>query len=147
MEAELLKNLKFNLPELQKLLDKVNDEWSYTDGMYRFYHHSFKVFRLQDLTIEIVELLRKLDPDRSINHGKFHELFMEIYLEGTYREFRLPDNHRWGYTTRPIVEAFLHSKYFLEMAVKVASDPNQKEDGSGPYTSAFAGILSLYNCR
>ena len=63
-DEELLANIKSKLPELEKLLEKINGEWNYEDGIYRFYHHSFKVFRLQDLTTEIVRTLESLVPTK-----------------------------------------------------------------------------------
>ena len=38
------------------LLDEIN-EWIYEDGIYRYYHHSFKVFNVQGYTCKIIEIL------------------------------------------------------------------------------------------
>src|SRR6266480_6128328 len=40
--ALLLKNIKEQLPELEKLLAAADDHWGIEDGVYRFYHQSFK---------------------------------------------------------------------------------------------------------
>jgi hypothetical protein len=141
----LLSNLKSKLPELEKLLEKVNSEWNYEDGVYRFYHHSFKVFHLQDLTKEIVEQLRLLSPEKHPRFAKLNADFMTIYHEGVGKVFSNWDNSRWLHTTRPIVEAFLHAKYFLEMAVK-----NGKEitgDAPNMLPSGWAAFLYLYDMR
>lgn len=53
---QLLKNIKAALPGLRKLLRESSDE----DRIYRFYHHSFKVFYLQDVTLRIVAGLPEL---------------------------------------------------------------------------------------
>jgi hypothetical protein len=59
--ALLLKNIKEQLPELEKLLAASNDHWVMEDGVYRFYHQSFKVYdRLQPITLEITKALQKL---------------------------------------------------------------------------------------
>jgi hypothetical protein len=51
---ELFNNLKKQLPNLEKLFKKCSDQWGYEDPIYRFYHQSFKVYRLQDTNKEIV---------------------------------------------------------------------------------------------
>ena len=50
----LLDAIKANLPELERLL--VPFQALYEDGIYRFYHHSFKVYQLQDCTSRAVEV-------------------------------------------------------------------------------------------
>ena len=41
---ELLMNLQAQLPALEKLLTLYSSHWGYEDPIYRFYHHSFKVW-------------------------------------------------------------------------------------------------------
>ena len=43
-EKRLLANIKTKLPELETLLEEVSSHWVYEDSVYRFYHHSFKVY-------------------------------------------------------------------------------------------------------
>lgn len=43
---DLLRRIKAELPAMEAWLAKADDE----NGVYRFYHHSNKVFRLQNLT-------------------------------------------------------------------------------------------------
>jgi hypothetical protein len=57
---ELFANLKGALPDLKALLEKCSSHWGYEDPVYRFYHHSFKVYRLQETTAEIVKTLQAL---------------------------------------------------------------------------------------
>ena len=78
--------------------------------IYRFYHQSFKVFRLQESTTAIVEALQSLMP-----HLPLNEWFMDIVTQGTGKEFDMEMNERWTEATRPIVEAFFHARFFLEM--------------------------------
>ena len=54
--------------------------------------------------------------------------FEEIVAAGTGVEFDLSHNDDWLRHTRPIVEAFLHAKYFIEMVVKYG-----RELDSPPY--------------
>jgi hypothetical protein len=42
----LFKNLQAQLPELEALLSQCSNHWGYEDPIYRFYHHSFKVYGL-----------------------------------------------------------------------------------------------------
>ena len=136
----LTANLKNNLAELKELYEKVTDNWVYNDLLYRFYHHSFKVYWLQGYTVEMVSKLRSMVPD----DVRLNPFFLEILEQGLGKEFTLDHNQEWGKHTRPIVEAFLHAKYFLEMAIKtgetIEGDPRS-------LPSYYAGLLYLYNLR
>jgi hypothetical protein len=92
--AELLKALKAALPTLRDLLAGLSGR-GYEDPIYRFYHHSYKVFDLQNRTDEIVSTLRKLLPQRDLN-----PLFLEIVAQGTGKEFSLDQNADWTSHTR-----------------------------------------------
>src|SRR5438128_7643249 len=96
---ELFKNLKAELPALEELLGRCSGHWVYEDGIYRLYHQSFKVFRLQTTTQQIVAKLQALAPDRELNKS-----FMRIIREGTGKVFSVEDNKRWLGVTRPILE-------------------------------------------
>jgi hypothetical protein len=73
----------------------------------------------------------------------FCRLFDEILQQGTGREFSLEDNQRWMERAAPIVEAFFHARYFVEMAVKYAelAEPPQM------MPSGWAALLCLYGLR
>ena len=61
IEAEgalLLKAMKDRLPQLKALLAEVSGHWGYEDTIYRFYHQSFKVYRVQETTQHIVAELQ-----------------------------------------------------------------------------------------
>ena len=55
--AKLLQNIKAQLPQLEKLLAETEDHWGMEDGVYRFYHQSFKVYYLQNFTEAICKAL------------------------------------------------------------------------------------------
>ena len=110
LEMQLLQNIKARSPELAKLLEKVSSHWYAEDGFYRFYHQSFKVYRVQAYTVEVVEALRSLLPDRPLT-----EWFEQIVREGTGKQFRREHNERWLAETRPILEAFFHARTMLEL--------------------------------
>lgn len=137
--AELLASIKESMPALKKLLEEATGEWSYEDGVYRFYHQSFKVYRLQEWTAGMVDALRAVAPGRELNAW-----FLEIVASGTGRVFSHDDNGRWLEATRPIVEAYMHAKYFLEMVVRYG----EKLDAAPAWMdSGWASVLYLYGLR
>jgi len=150
-QQELFRAIKENLPKLEELLNQYSSHWRYEDPVYRFYHHSSKVLRLRDAITEIVDALKSLMPSYELN-----KMFMEIFEEGTaiksIRVYKtdppgvsLGDiNANWTKYTRPIVEAFFHARYFLEMTVKYG-----KELKYPPLCmpSGWAAVLYLYNLR
>ena len=135
----LFANLKAALPQLQALLDKYNGDWEYEDRVYRFYHMSFKVYDLQVGTTSMTEALQALAPDR-----KLHEWYRKIVSQGTGKKFVLDHNNRWLKETRPIVEAFFHARYMLEMAVKYGKE---LERPPNCLPSGWAAFLYLYDLR
>jgi hypothetical protein len=58
----------------------------------------------------------------------------------TGKEFTTANNNRWSLVTRPIVEAFVHARFFLEMAVRYASVDALPR----PLPSGYAALLYLY---
>jgi hypothetical protein len=123
-------------------------EHAWEDRLYRFYHQSHKVFRLQKLTREIVAKLQALLPENHLNSW-----FQEIVEAGTTQEFGSHTNEHWTMETRPIVEAFCHAKYFLEMACKEQDDwTSELPSPVGPVkreirmvSSGWAALLALFN--
>ena len=136
---QLYTNLRASLPELEKLLRDCQSHWGYEDGIYRFYHHSFKVYSLQEMTSATVAALQSLAPERTLN-----ESFMAIVRDGTGKTFEREPNGRWLAVTRPIVEAFFHAHYFLEMAVRYGK---QLQHPPRQLPSGWAAFLYLYNLR
>ena len=74
----------------------------------------------------------------------FHPWFLQIVKDGTDKTFELEHNRRWLEVTRPILEAFFHARYFLEMAVRYGRDL-----GYPPrfLPSGWAALLNLYDLR
>jgi hypothetical protein len=133
---KLLRSIKAKLPALNKLLDRTA---GHEDLIYRYYHQSFKVYLIQEYTKEIVAGLQSLAP-----HLPLNDWFMEIVRQGTGREFSIKDNLRWTAITRPMLEAYFHARYFLEMACQYS-----RELTSAPKVlpSGWAALLYLYNIR
>ena len=90
-------------------------------------------------TVPSVAALQALAPDRKLN-----EWVVQIVSEGTGKKFELEHNRQWLAVTRPIVEAFFHARYFLEMAVRYGKDLD-----APPLMlpSGWAAFLYLYDLR
>lgn len=138
-QEKLLKKLKEQLPALRTLLEECSGQWGYEDPVYRYYHQSFKVFKLQEQTLKIVEALHCLAPQRPLN-----KRFKEIVEEGTGKTFRLDYNANWAPVARPIVEAFFHARYFLEMACRYGEE---LDEAPSMLPSGWAAFLYLFNLR
>lgn len=138
-EQLLLANIKQHLPELEALLGRTRSHWEYEDFVYRFYHHSFKVFGVQRLTTTIVAALRELLPDATMNSD-----FIAIIEEGTGRVFTTDMNATWTATTRPLLEAFFHARFVLEMVVKYGPTLDTPPE---MLPSGWAAVLYLYGLR
>jgi hypothetical protein len=136
---ELLASIGARIDELEELLERVGGHWVYEDGVYRLYHQSFKVYGLQDATEQIVSTLASLAPDRELNAW-----FREVVAEGTGKRFSSEHNQRWLVETRPIVEAFFHARYFLEMVCKYG---RELEAAPALMPSGWASVLYLFNLR
>lgn len=135
----LLLNLKDRLPELEKLLAGVSDHWGYEDRVYRFYHQSFKVYEVQLVTISITRMLKSLLPGVPLNRT-----YNDIVRDGTGEVFRPEHNEKFSEITRPMIEAFLHARFFLEMAVRYGKVLEQEPS---PLPSGWAALLYLWNLR
>lgn len=139
-EVQLLfSNIKNQLSELTALLTECKSGDIYDDRIYRFYHQSYKVYYLQHTTLKIVDRLKLLLPEAKLNPW-----FMRIVAEGTGKEFDRRANAQWLDNTRPIVEAFFHAVYFLEMAIKSGREMHEPEN---LLPSGWAALLHLYNLR
>ena len=64
-ETDFIAGFKERLPELTALLAEMNRD--YEDGIYRFYHGSFKVDFLQYLTEHAVEIVLALAPNPALD--------------------------------------------------------------------------------
>jgi hypothetical protein len=138
LERTLLDRIKSRKEDLAKMLRTMNDHWTYEDGFYRFYHGSFKVYGIQDATSRAVSLLGELLPERKLN-----VTFARIVREGTGKQFEMEHNADWGRHTRPMLEAFMHARYMVEMAVRYADIPAPPQ----PMPSGYAALLYLYDLR
>jgi hypothetical protein len=138
LEGLLLARLKERRTQLDELWTELNGHWGYEDGFYRFYHGSFKVYGVQRSTARAVAFLAALLPERELNDS-----FTAIVRDGTGKEFDLSHNAEWEKHTRPILEAFAHARFMVEMCVRYA----HLETPPRPLPSGYAALLYLYNLR
>lgn len=136
---ELLASLKARLPSFETMLADCDGDWGAADAVYRFYHQSFKVYCVQEMTVRIVSLLSEVAPQRPLNPW-----FMRIVSEGTGKTFAIEDNRHWLEVTRPILEAYFHARHFLQMAIRSANDLN---DPPSMMPTSWASVLYLYGLR
>lgn len=154
---ELLHNIQANLPKLEAALLGLDEAaikgvkkskeqmGTYEDLMYRFYHFSFKVYRLQENTTTVIKLLAELDPKED---KSFCSFFEEIMLSSiSVGSWKHEHNKQWTKHTRPIVEAFFHAKYFLAMAVKYGTMFRNRKKAPHLLPSGWAALLTLYKLR
>ena len=138
-DEAILAAVKARLPQLEGQLEAMNRD--YEDGLYRFYHQSVKVYSLQAHTTRAAGLIRAIAGET----GRRTEPWFEaIVAEGTGIEFDASHNAEWPRHTRPLVEAFLHARYFIEMMVKYG-----RELDAVPtlLPSGWAAVLSLFGRR
>jgi hypothetical protein len=141
-DYELLANIHRDLPALEALLTEVQDPLIYEDGLYRFYYQSWKVYELQGLTREIARRLAAIAPGGRPLCMVFQEL-LDAGAGGV--RFKAPHNEAWTEHTRVFVEAFLHAKFFLEMAVRYGGSLSAPPTAGLPF--GWAALLCLYGLR
>jgi hypothetical protein len=137
---QLLASIKAALPDLETLAGDIDRHGTAEDLIYRFWHQSFKVFWLQDVTSRIVAALEALSPDGSA----LDDWFTAIVAEGTGRTFTLDDNGRWLVAARPIVEAYFHARFMLDMALRYG---RELDLAPSLLPSGWAALLHLYKIR
>lgn len=137
LRDRLLARLKEKGEELRAVLAKMERHWGIEDGVYRFYHQSLKVYYVQEMNQEAVELLQSLLPERPLNAW-----FMQIVSEG--KEFDLSHNENWLHHTRPMTEALFHAHYFVKMACKYGQELEAQPLG---LPSGYAALLYLCDLR
>lgn len=139
MHNILLQNIKANLPKLKQINDEMRGHYV-EDRFYRFYHHSFKVYDLQLETERNVEMLKLIAPEGA----RFCSYFCEIIRDGVGKRHKWSHNNNWCKHTRPILEAFWHTREMLALAVKYGEE---LQEAPNMLPSGWAALLSLYGIR
>lgn len=141
-----LSNIKAKLPVLETWLAEISRPYDEEDAVYRFYHQSYKIFeRFQGPTEEGFQLIKEIGGDGTT----VSEWYLEIYQDGTRyhsvvevtRATGEDMNEHWLKYARPILEAFWHTKYFIEMMVRYGK---KLEFAPTVMSSGWAAILALY---
>jgi len=130
-QRTLLRNLKKRQKALKTLLAKINDHWEIEDIVYRLYHESHKVRFAMDVTRSVLKELESVYPNGWKNRCP---KFIEIMEDGLNPE---KDGRHW-------VEAMLHARYFLEMAVRYSREVDKP---LRLLPSGYAALLYLYGLR
>lgn len=136
---KLLINIKNNLSEIESLYNVFHTFEE--DYVYRFYHQSFKVFGALNEIEQAVLLFEKIAPDGlSLN-----EWFRGIAADALSKTFNAKEtNSKWLAETRPIIEAFWHSRYFLEQMRQYGAELDKSP---ALLPEGWAAVLYLYNIR
>jgi hypothetical protein len=138
MDALLLR-IKARLPELEELARTLEE--AEEDGVYRFYHGSNKVFFLQDPVKEAFALIKEIGGESDAPHFDY----ARIVEAGTAHDFQGErTNANWDAETKPILKAFWHTKYIINMMVKYATELETVEM---PLDYGMAAVLYLYELR
>jgi hypothetical protein len=136
---KLLNQIKANLAEIENLY-KIFDGCE-EDYVYRFYHQSFKVFGAIEKIKKAKDLFEKIAPDGIA----LNDWYCRIADEALVKSFDWErTNPKWLDETRPILEAFHHSKYFLEQMLHFGTKLKQSPQ---ILPSGWAAVLYLYNLR
>lgn len=89
-----------------------------SEGVYRFYHQSFKVFSQQDWIAECVREFAGIYPRRLLNRT-----YCLIAERGLVCECVPRINKDWLRCTGPVVESSFHTWVFLDALVRVMKSP------------------------
>jgi hypothetical protein len=100
---DLLARIKVKLPQLEELLALMEDRSGEEDGVYRFYHQSFKVFDLQKLTLEGLKLIEEIggetDPHAavrlSITQDQMRNRHVQVRMAITYERANHTKTKTW----------------------------------------------------
>ena len=133
----LFLRIKARLPELEELARDLEE--AEEDGVYRFYHGSNKVFFLQDPVKAAFTLIKEIGGEDDPPNFEY----ARIVEAGTAHQFSETTNANWEAETKPILDAFWHTKYFINMMVKYAKELETVEMMVEP---GMAAVLYFLSC-
>ena len=134
----LFLRIKSRLPELEETARDLEE--AEEDGVYRFYHGSNKVFFLQDPVKAAFTLIKEIGGEDDPANFEY----ARIVDDGTAHQFSATTNENWDVETKPILEAFWHTKYLFNMMVKYAKELETVEMMVQP---GMAAVLYLFELR
>ena len=124
------------IEELARTLEKAEE-----NGVYRFYHGSYKVFHLQRPVKKAFALIKEIGGEADPPHFGYARI-VEARTAHDFQEERT--NANWDVETKPILEAFWHTKCFVNMMVKYAKELEKVEM---PLDYGMAAVLYLFELR
>ena len=134
----LFLRIKARLPELEERARTLQE--AEEDGIYRLYHGSVKVFYLQDPVKAAFALIQEIGGEDDPPHFEY----ARIVEAGTAHKFSATTNENWDAETKPILEAFWHTQYFIKMMVKYARTPERVQS---PLQPGMAAVPYLFELR
>lgn len=138
-ERQLLAVLKQRQEEVDGLLGIF--ESAEEDGVYRYYHQSFKVYSLQGAVERAQRLFQELAP----TGAALNPWLVAICEDACAHRFDpARSNRHWQEETRPILEAFWHCRYFLRQLARYGREL-EVPPRTLPY--GWAAVLCLYDIR
>jgi hypothetical protein len=127
----LIKNLRKRRKILEALLAEITGHWEIEDIVYRLYHGSYKAQHAMALTARV---LKELEGLYRYGWRQRNEIFKKIVEEGLDGK---QEPRKW-------IEAMLHARYCLEMAVKYSKEVKKPLQC---LPSGYAALLYLYGLR
>jgi hypothetical protein len=134
----LFLRIKARLPDLEETALELEE--AEEDGVYRFYHGSNKVFFLQDPVKAAFTLIKEIGGEGDPPNFEY----ARIVEAGTAHQSSETTNANWEAETKPILEAFWHTKYFINMMAKYAKELETVES---PLQPGMAAVLYLFELR
>jgi putative ABC transport system permease protein len=110
------------------------------DGENNFWTQSFFVM---DDAKKIDVIQQDLQKRANAIIAKFNLKFKFVPIIRKITDVHFDQNVDWDRHTRPMLEAFCHAKFMIEMAVKYADLPTPPQ----PMPSGWAAFLYLYDLR
>jgi hypothetical protein len=136
---ELLTRVRRRLPDIDTLLAAfvaAEDE-----GVYRYYHQSFKVYSLQGA----VKSARRLFDELAPRGTHLNAWFRAICDDACEHKFDLASsNTSWRAETRPILEGFWHCFFFVRQLARYGRELDEPPQS---LPSGWAAVLYLYGIR
>lgn len=136
--AALLSAIKQHLPEIKKLAEYLHGPTA-TDRLYRYFHHSLKVYALQEMTEKAVELLQSVAPSLPLA-----PLLTIPVARGTGMKFDMSHNASWTWRALWITQAFLLVR---EVVDQVVASGETLSEAPSSLPSEWALVLEVYGIR
>ncbi len=114
LEKKLLENIQNNKKRINSCLKGASQRRTgYEEIMYCYFYGSQKVFQANRFTASGYELLKELDPKEKKSLNDRYTILIKHALS---QSFTPKTNEDWMGSTLFVVDAYLQTKYFLEMA-------------------------------